>query len=60
MHIQIEMQDLLKDLKEYTDLMEYLHFCYEYSNKYHMDHFGRYCRDEAYREKFNKEPPEVV
>lgn len=58
MHLQIEMQDLLKDMKEYTDLMEYLAFVFEHLNE-HLPYYKENSVDRAYREKFNKEPPEV-
>lgn len=60
MKLELTMAELLKDMKEYTDLMQYLAFFREYCiDVYDVDPNDDFGLNHAYTEKFGKEPPEV-
>lgn len=60
MKLEITMAELLKDMKEYTDMMQYLSFAYEYMiETYDIDPNDDFGLNHSYTEKFGKEPPKV-
>lgn len=60
MELKITMDDLLKDMKEYTDIMEYLNFFYKFVQEvYDIDPNEDFGINQAYEEKFNKPTPKV-
>jgi hypothetical protein len=60
MKLEITFAELLKDMKEYTDLMQYLAFFYEYCiETYDVDPSDDFGLNYEFTKKFGKEPPEV-
>lgn len=60
MELKIGMKVLLKGMEEYTDLMEYLNFAFEYVQEvYEIDINEDFGLNYFYTKKFGKEPPKV-
>lgn len=58
MKLEITFAELLKDMKEYTDLMQYLAFFRQYViETYDIDPDDDFGLNFSYTEKFGKEPP---
>jgi hypothetical protein len=61
MKLEITMAELLKDMKEYTDWVQYLAFFRQYCiETYDVDPDDDFGLNYEYTKKFGKQPPEVL